>query len=54
VHCNAFGLPDLLFEMHPCGLRLLPQENGTVRICPDCGRQHDALQQAPSCWSKEG
>jgi hypothetical protein len=20
VHCSAFGLPDLLFEIHPCGL----------------------------------
>jgi hypothetical protein len=20
VHCSAFGLPELLFEMHPCGL----------------------------------
>ncbi len=20
VHHSAFGLPDLLFEMHPCGL----------------------------------
>ncbi len=22
VHCSAFGLPDLLFEMHPCGLHV--------------------------------
>jgi hypothetical protein len=22
VHCIAFGLPDLLFEMHPCGLHV--------------------------------
>jgi hypothetical protein len=22
VHCSAFGLPDLLFEMHPCGLQV--------------------------------
>jgi hypothetical protein len=22
VHCIAFGLPNLLFEMHPCGLHV--------------------------------
>ncbi len=22
VHCSALGLPDLLFEMHPCGLHV--------------------------------
>ena len=22
VHCSAFGLPDLLFEMHLCGLHV--------------------------------
>jgi hypothetical protein len=22
VHCSAFGLPDLLFEMHPCNLHI--------------------------------
>ncbi len=22
VHCSAFGLLDLLFEMHPCGLHV--------------------------------
>jgi hypothetical protein len=22
VHCSMFGLPDLLFEMHPCGLHV--------------------------------
>ncbi len=22
VHCSTFGLPDLLFEMHPCGLHV--------------------------------
>ncbi len=22
VHCSAFGLPDLLFKMHPCGLHV--------------------------------
>ncbi len=22
VHCSAFGLPDLLFEMHPCSLHV--------------------------------
>ncbi len=22
VHCSAFGLPNLLFEMHPCGLHV--------------------------------
>jgi hypothetical protein len=22
VHHSAFGLPDLLFEMHPCGLHV--------------------------------
>jgi hypothetical protein len=22
VNCSTFGLPDLLFEMHPCGLHI--------------------------------
>ncbi len=22
VHCHQFGLPDLFFEMHPCGLHI--------------------------------
>jgi hypothetical protein len=22
AHCSSFGLPDLLFEMHPCGLHV--------------------------------
>ena len=22
VHCSVHGLPDLLFEMHPCGLHV--------------------------------
>jgi hypothetical protein len=29
VHCSAFGLPDLLFEMHPCGLHVCyPKKTG--------------------------
>ena len=29
VHCSAHGLPDLLFEMHPCGLHVCyPKKNG--------------------------
>ncbi len=27
VHCSAFGLPDLLFEMHPCGLHVCYPKN---------------------------
>ncbi len=33
VHCSAFGLPDLLFEMHPCpcGLHLCyPKKMGKL------------------------
>jgi hypothetical protein len=22
IHCQQFGIPDLLFEMHPCGLHI--------------------------------
>ena len=29
VHCSQFGLPDSLFEMHPCGLHICyPQKMG--------------------------
>ena len=29
VHCSAFGLPDLLVEMHPCGLHVCyPKKRG--------------------------
>jgi hypothetical protein len=29
VHCSAFGLPDLLFEMNPCGLHVFyPKKMG--------------------------
>jgi len=27
VHCSAFGLPDMLFEMHPCGLHVCYPKN---------------------------
>jgi hypothetical protein len=27
VHCSAFGLQDLLFEMHPCGLHVCYRKN---------------------------
>ncbi len=27
VHCSAFGSPDLLFEMHPCGLHACYPKN---------------------------
>jgi hypothetical protein len=27
VHCSAFGLPNLLFEMHPCGLHVCYPKN---------------------------
>jgi hypothetical protein len=31
VHCSAFGLPDLLFEMHPCGLHACyPKKMGQI------------------------
>ncbi len=37
VHCSAFGLPDLLFEMHPCGLHVCyPKKMGEFWVCPDC------------------
>ena len=33
THCSAFGLPDLLFEMHPCGLRVCyPKKMGQFRF----------------------
>ena len=31
VHCSAFGLPDLLFEMHPCGMHVCyPKKMGQL------------------------
>jgi hypothetical protein len=42
VHCSQFGLPDSLFEMHPCGLHICYPQN--------CERQPDVFQQAPNCW----
>jgi hypothetical protein len=27
VHCSAFGLPNMLFEMHPCGLHVCYPKN---------------------------
>jgi hypothetical protein len=39
VHCSAFDLPDLLFEMHPCSLQVCyPKkmgEFGFVQIVED-------------------
>jgi hypothetical protein len=33
VHCRAFDLPDLLFEMHPCGLHVCyPKKMGEFGI----------------------
>jgi hypothetical protein len=31
VHCSMFGLPDFLFEMHPCGLHVCcPKKMGEI------------------------
>jgi hypothetical protein len=31
VHCQQFGLPDLFFEMHPCGLHICyPKKMGEI------------------------
>jgi hypothetical protein len=33
VHCSAFGLPDMLFEMHPCGLHVCyPKNMGSLDL----------------------
>jgi hypothetical protein len=35
VHCSAFGLPDLLFEMHPCSLHVCyPKKMGWFGFVP--------------------
>jgi hypothetical protein len=39
VHCSAFGLPGMLFEMHPCGLHVCYPKNmgefGFVQMVED-------------------
>ena len=35
VHCSACGLPDLIFEMHPCNLHVCYPKK-SVWICAEC------------------
>jgi hypothetical protein len=39
VHCSAFDFPDMLFEMHPCGLHVCYPKNmgefGFVQMVED-------------------
>ncbi len=57
VHCSAFGLPDLLFEMHPCGLHVCyPKkmgEFGFVQTVEDNMKLFSKLQIAGAVQARD-
>jgi hypothetical protein len=57
VHCSASGLPDLLFEMHPCGLHACyPKKMGQfgfVQTVQDNMKLFSKRQLAGAQWARK-
>jgi len=57
VHCSAHGLPDLLFEMHPCGLHVCyPRkmgEFGFFQTVEDNMKLFSKRQIAREVWARD-
>jgi hypothetical protein len=56
VHWEEFGLPNMIFDMHSCGLHVYhpKKSHWAIWFCSNCCREHEVVHQATHRGCVEG